>query len=790
MKHTVSASRKLRTVILACSALGGLAVSAATSAQETAEDESGIRDIVVTAQKREQSMQDVPVAVTALDQTALQVNRVVSVMDLSALAPNLNVINTGGGAGIPSFGVRGVLSAGNVAGQDKSLGIYLDGVYIGSSSGVAFDLPAVERIEVLRGPQGTLFGRNSTAGAISVVTMEPKGELGVKVQGTVGNYNQLRTAATVHTPSWGPFSAMVSYVHEERDGDIKNTGAGQTWILPTASGLGTLKSPKTLGAKNAESIFGSVKFEPSDGFKVVYRFDRLTNHYTPPGVGIVAWTGRSRVGNAGDATMNAAFNAAIAAGRLAISGTDRPDEVNNFFTMPSYQKTTGHNLTITADLTDNITVKNVLAYRKSFLYSLQQYSGAGGFFNGVNPYSLGDITLYNDHKQWSDEFQLNYESDHLTLTAGGIWYSMKALEGPVPGMNRVSNRLTVPGGNFNNVIANKELNDNKAHALAGFVQGEFHVTPQLDLVGGLRVTQDVKKGINTVNGVAQAPFNYNDTRSSWLGGVNFRPNDDILLYAKYSTGFVAGGKVAIIEFAPETVKSWEAGIKADLFDRLLRINLALFDSKYKNLQNVTIGTRLVPSCPPGVNDPAINTTICGLGTVIVTQGDMHAKGIEAEVTIAPTRGLTLNGSFGYTDYKLSNLNPLFCPAPTCTSYKLNYRPKATGNLGAQYESDPLFGDAHLMLRVDGNWRSKVREISRLPVNAGQGAAEFSPAGWVVNGRLALRDVSLGFGKLEVAGWVRNLFDNDRPEFVNSVTDYAATSYEPARTFGLDVTFQY
>ena len=169
-------------------------------------------------------------------------------------------------------------------------------------------------------------------------------------------------------------------------------------------------------------------------------------------------------------------------------------------------------------------------------------------------------------------------------------------------------------------------------------------------------------------------------------------------------------------------------------------------------------------------------------------GDLKTKGFEAEVSAAPVHGLTLNGSLGYTDWTLSNLNTQFLgPA---ANYRPNYRAHWTANASARYESEPLFGDARLLASVDGNWRSSMRMITKFPTPAGQDSIYISRAGWVVNSRVALRDIKLSRGDLEVAVWAKNLTNSDRPAFPTNLTFAVAGTYEDARTFGLDVIYNY
>ena len=219
-----------RNTFLASTALAALGfLSAPALAQSGNTTEDGLDVIIVTAQKREQSVQDVPIAVTALNADALEANRVTNVGDLSGLAPGVTVRPSAGGSSVPTFTIRGAVSFGVVPGSDKQISTYLDGVYISAPRGSIFELPDVDRIEVLRGPQGTLFGRNATAGAVSVTTSDPSGEFGFRGTASIGNRDAYRIRATVETPSVGPFSALFSYVRDYRRGDILNLGAGAVW---------------------------------------------------------------------------------------------------------------------------------------------------------------------------------------------------------------------------------------------------------------------------------------------------------------------------------------------------------------------------------------------------------------------------------------------------------------------------------------------------------------------------------------------------------------------------------
>jgi len=814
--------------LLVGASLIAMAVPVSQALAQDADDNSGIADIIVTAQKREQNLQDVPIAVTAITTDALKVNRITNVLDLSSQVPNLAIRKTAGGGNTPNFMMRGSVSFGSVAGQDKAISMYLDGVFIGNGAGSAFELPDIERIEVLRGPQGTLFGRNSTAGAISIVTREPSGEFGVTQQFTYGNYDHLRSSTRIQTPAWGPFSASVSYTHTERKGDVKNLGAGTVWDRSGTTKKWPRKlntSPKTLGAQNAEMVFAAVKFEPSDRFKMVYRYDWMEDHHTPDAFAPVG--------------LASSFTGVNLAAYLAnpppfATNGKRIKAVNNSFTTPGYLTSQGHNLTATWKVDDQITVKNILAYRKTYNWAATEISGFGGLkvtqsmidvatgatktalqAAGIGaPYVIsGSNGAETGFKQWSDELQINYDSDPLTLTVGAIYYSTKSDTGSPEGL-RGSISGAMPGG----VITSGQIAHNytKGSSLAGYVQGEVHVTPQLDVVGGFRVTRDKKTNISytfttssgqnrqdiylpggfypagTITcpaappipavcvplGTTTATFNapsYKKTKSNYSLGVNYRPNDDILLYAKYSTGFISGGTLSGFDWEPETVKAWEGGIKADLFDRKLRANLALFKADYKDLQAVS-GGRFLP--PPNTN--------ADLGTLVLREGDLDTKGFELELTAAPVRGLTLNSGLGYTDFRFKNVNLLLRPVGSLPTI----RPHWTTNMAAQYETEPMFGDADMMFRLDAVWRSKYRTMPNATYPASFAPVVFSDAMWIVNGRIALRNVDVAGAKMEFALWGRNLTNSRNPAQPIDFSTFAMSNFQRARTYGIDLNIDF
>lgn len=823
--------RSLSCGLLLTSALAGPVAAHAQDAP--GEDTGGLEEIVVTAQKREQSVQDVPIAVTAISGDALEANRITNVTDLTGLAPGVTIRTSAGGSKLPSFSIRGAVSYGVVPGSDKQVSIYLDGVYISSPRGSIFELPDVQRIEVLRGPQGTLFGRNATAGAVSISTREPSGEVGAKASVSIGNYDHYRFHAGVEMPQMGPFSGYVSFVHNYRRGEIRNNRSGQIWDRLNSADKRSRKvlpSPEWLGTKKANSYFAALKFESGD-FTTVYKYDRSEDDGTPEGTALVGYNASAPlIGN----LLATLINTQPVPVPIAPDGK-RPKVVSNSWAIPTTQELDGHNVTSTFQATDNLSFKNIFAYRRNYLFTASAIDGFSALT--ITPQAIGPLATFiafstipglgsappaaqgaaigqvaggltpligspyvgiatapqSRSTQISDELQMNYDSDFLTATAGAVWFQSKDRTGETLLQNTVS-FSPVPGG----VLPNRSIGTtfNKAKSIAAYAQLEFHVTPKLDVVAGGRITQDKKSGSFTFGPSLAAlrtiSFDYKKTKPNYLIDLNYKPTEDTLLYGKYSTAYVSGGSVAGIPFAPETVASWEAGAKTELFDRKLRANLALFHAKYKHFQTAQSATNFTAEIIQVTGDP---TRAASIGTFVADQGGtVTAKGFEFDLSAAPTRGLTLGGSLSYTDTKFKDVNPILLSS-NGGRYIPTFRPKWTGGLWAQYDTPTLGGgDTYVTIRSDATYQSDMNlsQNPDLPIYSsfGRGIAEV-PAYWLVNGRVALRDLNLGGIKTEFALWGKNLTNERSVAFALNLSNLiAAANYIPPRTYGLDLTVEF
>ncbi|MBV1916748.1 MAG: TonB-dependent receptor [Sphingomonadaceae bacterium] len=853
--------------------LAGTAIVAAGTMTVTAHAQDsgsgfGVNEIIVTAQKREQSIQDVPIAVSALGRDTIEANKIEDVSDLTGFAPGLVARQAAGAFNALNFSMRGVNAAPSAPLQDKQVSQYVDGVYIGGSRGTISELLEVERIEILRGPQGTLFGRNSTAGAVNILTRNPTGEMAFRQDVTYGNQDHLRTRTTIDTPQMGAFSAYATYIHDENRGDVRNLGAGVTWDRSNPFiDVGSQTSPKWVGGRNYENLLAAVRYDPGGDFVATYKFDwsrgsyvtdaRVTPVINTMGERIALPDGSKTVvpfpntlGTLLQSIINAQPPGGGVFGPTGLNPSNRrPDAANQAFATPGFQRVKGHNLTFEWRASDTITIKNILAYRENEVAnggstvaglsglqftpgSVTPYANFVGLSAGIPGFSqlatqaardaalagaLGPAFLpglnfiansneyyfapfegqgYGSHWQVSDEIQLNYSTDRLDLTVGALYYQARTKDAGLPGFTPnitfgpVS--TTIPLGTAAPGIG-AQYAVGKTKSYAAYAQIEYQLTDALGITAGGRWTKDDKYGIFQSQGafvgdrITEGTIVYPDentfegsfkkSRLTYALGLNFQPTDDMLFYAKYSTGFLSGGIYADIPFRPETSVSWEAGAKLDLLDRRVRLNLAAYKVDYKNAQAASSG-------------PAILRR--DLPIAVISNGKLKAKGIEADLTLAPFEGFTTGGTIGYTKNSFTNPDPRL--ADGYDDLKPTGQPKYVGTVFGQYVSQPLWGDATLLLRADMIFQSKARVLSShkstldFPVFA---PFEFSPAKQIVNARIALRDIEMGGANWEIALWSKNLLDNKKPLYLFQYPYFLMTSsYERARTYGIDLSVKF
>jgi iron complex outermembrane receptor protein len=760
-----------RTSLLACAAQCAIGISGALAqdAQPAASQPGGLEEIVVTARRVQENLQAVPTAITAFTATELKEQQIFSFGDIANNVPNLNLQTQFGEPATPFITIRGFSNGTLNPSVDSPVGLYVDDVYIGRAVGAAFDLADLEQLEVLRGPQGTLFGRNATGGALSFHTKKPTGEFDAHLDTTFGDYGLKRVKATVDTPEFAGFSARLTVLHSENGGYVKNSEAGHVTVLPDP--FGTIRAADSFGENDETGVALAISYRGMDKLSVDYKFD-FTNQ-------VQSQLATQGLGFASTDAFQQALVADQGSGRVPIS-LSRLGTLPLAFDTPGNLTVMGHSLTAQYDLTDDIKLKSITAFR-----TMREFTGGndidGGNWIGTpftagtlgiatgTPFALIDSIARRAQHQWSEEAQVIGNIGDLDWIAGFYYFNeigyqndpvLSAFFGSgilTPAALR--KELASPGAY---VLGTIDGADNTS--LAGYTHATYHLTDAIDLAAGLRFTNDQRFYDHSSPGRVfsqDASFYHTD----WDASVTYRFTPDISTYAKASTGYLAGGSLAGFNFKPETNQSYEVGLKSEFFDHTVRVNLVGF---YEHIRNVQV-----------TEFTAVN------GTYLINGGGESVNGVELETRAIVAPGLQLTANFGYSRTP-SNVDPV-----TGSAITVAY-PSENLALGSQYDTPPLFGDTYASFRVDAAWTSGYAGLSDLPNNPANKAliaATSMPPEWQVNLRASLVDVPLGPVKGKVSMWAKNLLDNQNVAFAREIF-FTVGQFEIPRTFGADLSFDW
>ncbi|HVN42248.1 MAG TPA: TonB-dependent receptor, partial [Steroidobacteraceae bacterium] len=355
MRFVTLSSWGLSASALALASIASPAVADAPPAN-TAAQPAALEQIVVTAQRREEKLQDVPIAVTAVTAGELATRGIENAIDMNSAAPNLLARANPGANGILSIGIRGSISGQPAIWADTPIGMYLDGVYLGKAQGNVFDLADIERIEVLRGPQGTLFGRNTEGGAVSFVSRQPSGEFRGSAEVDMGNYGHDIGKLSIDLPKLGFLSATIAARKEKMNGWAEN-----------------LSHEGDPGAINSDGFRAALKFDFTDRFKGTYAFDYARSRNVPTVSSLFSLSGW----NTDIASAFGAIGPQVAAAMEPYVTTHRPDTVDTPEGLPLYEnsKNTAHTASLTYEITDTETAKYIFSRRNMDYNSQQSISG-------------------------------------------------------------------------------------------------------------------------------------------------------------------------------------------------------------------------------------------------------------------------------------------------------------------------------------------------------------------------------------------------------------------------------
>ena len=670
---------------------GALAQEAAPQAAEAAADNS-ISDIVVTATRREQRLQEVPLAVTALSGDMLRTRGI----------DNVNDLQPGKIAGLTSYPLNGSETGVNIqmrgygvsdASQgtgDQPVAFYIDGINLPRSQGGALDLITPERIEVLRGPQGQLFGRNAEAGVIQVVSRRPSGELRGDVRVGYGTFDQKTAKGSLDLPEIAGFKVQVSGMFRQRDGYFKNVKSALLEnVTPVSSPFSSFhwktgnydkdfRRLKTYGGRIAvERDFGPLNvFYAYDNTWA--RDDQAFPHIlVSPNTGTIENpNGGITVPPSGPASIFTTYGAVFQQPALKLSNypTTAPFAIPSLYFIT---KSWGHVLNLSYEASDALTLKSISGARRS-----TNYGGATTSL-GTSPVQAW-ASNYLDSKVLSQELQAIYTVDNFNVTMGAIYFHEDVQDerdsgfstncpAGIPGapctIGGGPSRAPyyspfAPTGGFTRQFS-------KTNAYAAYTQASF--TPdileqKLELTGGLRYSNDTKRARRDIyNGVVLPTQLRNEAKTSRVDPaamIKYKWTDDINTYFRYASGFRDGGAnvrsapltagaPAFTAYESEVLKSFEVGLKSQWFDRRVTFNIAGFAYRVNNQQQ-SIQT-----------NPSINPSISDTFNVVLPY---KVKGVEVELNARVTPELTISGNYTYVD---ANERAIGIDPTTLRTFKAN-----------------------------------------------------------------------------------------------------------------------
>lgn len=496
-------------------------IAMAQEAEQANDDIGGIPEILVTAQKRAESIQDVPISIVALDADALEQRGINSLAGLfTGQVPSLRIAPFLGRPSAVSIGMRGLVpvDATQVT-RDPTVGIYIDGVYIGRVSGLAMEFSEIERLEVLRGPQGTLFGRNTIGGAISVVTKRPTGELGVDVRAGFGNFDSRTAAAHINLPKIAGVSFKFDALVNERGGLFLNPNPE----------FRDYQEIRRYGFK------GSALLEPAPNLSVLYSYDQSHDDSTSTYSDIIA-TDQPAANRPSFITLN---EGRVRTARIGVPVLRNP------------QRARGHSLVAEWDVANDVTIRSITAWRDLNSIQWDQDTGAVTSWGPNRVFGRLSFAAVRQN-QFSQELQVVGQTGDFKYVAGAYYFNENGEdEATVFSAGRLNATNTgvnlfpepIPDGGAANIPDRAASVNVKSKALFGQFTWSPEALAGLHLTLGARYTDDSKEGrLTAVRGVdPNLSFNFGSKRVDPMAVLAYDISDDINSYVKLSRAYRAGG---------------------------------------------------------------------------------------------------------------------------------------------------------------------------------------------------------------------------------------------------------
>ncbi|GLT00570.1 TonB-dependent receptor [Sphingobium jiangsuense] len=712
-------------------ALGGLLLAEPAWSQD-APDSASIQDIIVTAQRRAENIQNVPIAITAISGDVLASTGIDATSGLIAITPGLNYTVAAGIFAQPK--IRGIGTSSNGPGIENPVATYIDGVYISAMSASLLNLTDVEQVAVLKGPQGTLFGRNATGGLIQITTRQPEERPAMDFSIGYANLDTVTGSAYLNGGLTDGLAANVSVYYQNR-----------------GKGFGTnLANGRDVYAGRNIAARGKIRWQPGPTTTVTLSGDYAETTGSLPGMRVI------------DGGLNA----------IGLPFTGGPFDVSASLQPHARLEQYGGSLTIVQDI-GSLEFQSITAARKSTNNTDLDYDAT--FLPIVNTY----IGQYD--RQFSQEFQIQPQSaGGLQWIVGGYYFWAKSGYDPT-----VTNGLAIPSG-----ASSVQNSSTSVQSLAAYGQATLPLGEDTNVTAGIRYTTDLRKvngrrdivlpnGFIVATDISTGRKRFSE--ASWRLALDHRFSPELLAYASYNRGFKSGAYLIQAYPAevlkPEILDAFEAGIKSDLFDRRVRLNLAGFYYDYKNIQVQLINNGLI-------------TAYQGSGAKLY--------GVDADLTVNVTGGLTLNAGASWLHHRYKSFTNAFTATPRvpvfpppaagpnggnvigtddATGNRLQAAPDWTLNIGGNYRID--MGNGHLDLNANyyhnDGWYAEVENRVR------------QPAYDLVNASIAYSTANDG---LTLSLWGKNLFDKVYAAFLAETDVGDLTTPAEGRTYGVTLSVRF
>lgn len=706
--------------------VAAIAAAPLINAQEANQDVNkfAIEEVVVTAQKRSESLQEIPIAITAYGEAALEAKGAVDIGSLSSSVPSLTFTPYPSSSGALIMFMRG--QGANDVGQitkEGAVGMYIDGVYMARPQSSSMDLADIERIEILRGPQGTLYGRNTTGGAINVHTKKPTGEFNFKEHLTIGNQGRVRSLTTLDLPAMGDVAAKVSYLNSRKDGYVENVGGKNDFGEESQS-----------GARLA------LRWDVSDNIVVDYAVETGDVESTPIYYQNNLLASPSYSTKPHTKSSQAAY--------LPVSET----EFN------------GQSLTVTWDVSENLSIKSISGYRELDTHYYQDYMNASFVAYGYK--TDDDITS----RQWSQEFQFvgSALDSRLEYVAGLYIFNETA-----------SHFQKSDIGGF--LLLDRDV-DTENDSAAVYAQASY--TPniledKLTVTAGLRYTEDDRKGVR--NSMSSFETNIKNDQSydsvDPMLTVSYQINDDMSAYAKMVTAYKSGGFAEAssdftIAYDPEEITSFEAGFKSYWLDRRVRVNVAAFIADYEDMQ--------LDLSPDPSQVFIVNTYNAGTAEI---------SGIEIDLMWQASENLQLSLDYSYLNWDIEEVINPGTGADVTKEFVLPYTPEHAYTVNANYQF-PDVAIGRFDLNVDYSWQDDIYMSAGTTSNPSVKKDWEIGAYGLVNARLNLTVAGIDTGELRIALWGKNIEDKNYEAHRFTAGAGSAVAWAEPRSYGIDFIYEY